>query len=192
MEDILFNIQNYISGAGIWGPIVYILAMVIAIVIAPIPSSPLAIFAGNVFGVWFGMLLTMIGATLGATIAFYIARFFGRPIVVKFVSKEKLEKVEHYFSERNLVFAIFLLRLVPLPFFDAVSYAAGLTHVSFRGFALSTVFGLVPLVFLFSYTGDVFTENIVAVSIIIILVSIILPVLVPFLYKNSIGRIPRD
>jgi len=55
-----------------------------------------------------------------------------------------------------------------------VSYAAGLTPVSFRGFFFSTVFGLIPLVFLFSYAGDIFMENIISVSVAIVLVSILL------------------
>jgi len=187
MEDIIFSIQDYVLGAGIWGPVVYILAMVVAIVISPIPSSPLAIFAGNVFGVWFGMLLTMTGAIVGAIIVFYIARIFGRPVVIRLVSQKKLEKIEQYFSERNLVFAIFILRLVPLPFFDAVSYAAGLTHISFRGFFFSTFFGLIPLVFLFSYVGDLFVENMIPVSVTIIIISILLLILVRVFYNNRLN-----
>jgi len=167
MEQIVMDLEMYVLGAGAWGPVVYVAAMIVAIIISPIPSSPLAIFAGVVFGTWWGMLWTMTGAMAGAAIAFSIARILGRPFVIKLASPEKLQAAEKYMPESRLTWATFLLRLLPLPFFDAVSYAAGLTHISFRNFAAATFFGLLPLTFLFSYFGDAFSGNFVAIGILI-------------------------
>jgi len=184
MEGFLFVTEQYVVNAGIWGPIVYMLAMIIAIVVSPIPSSPLAIFAGTVFGLWWGMLWTMIGAISGAIIAFYIARIFGRPLVLKFVSKESLSQVESRFSEQHITWAIFLSRLLPLPFFDVISYAAGLTRVSIKNFFIATSFGLIPLVFMFSYFGNIFADNIIAISILVIITTIIFFVFARIFYKR--------
>ncbi len=187
MEDIILQMESYIVGVGPWGPIVYVFMMIVAIVIAPIPSSPLAIFAGTIFGTWWASLWTMLGATIGAMIAFWIARRFGRPVVEKIISKEKLSKIEEKFSENNLILTVFLLRLLPLPLFDAVSYAAGLTHISVRGFISATFFGLLPLVFLFSYMGNFLAENIVLFSLGVIVFSILLLAFMRIYYNNKDG-----
>ncbi|MFC1721126.1 TVP38/TMEM64 family protein [Patescibacteria group bacterium] len=184
MEEIILQMENYVLSVGPWGPFVYILMMTIAIVISPIPSSPLAIFAGTVFGTWWGGLWTLIGAIIGAMIAFYIARIFGRPMVLKFISEKKIAKIEKRFSEGNLIITVFLLRLLPLPFFDAVSYAAGLTHISVRGFVGATVIGLMPLSFLFSYAGELLSENIFAFTILMTVFFLVLAIFFK-IYNNQ-------
>ncbi len=192
MEEILFNIEQYIISVGAFGPVVYVAVMVVAIVVSPIPSSPLAIFAGTVFGLWWGMLYTMIGATVGAIIAFYIARIFGRPFVLKFISKKELETVEDGFSEQGIAWSIFALRLLPLPFFDAVSYAAGLTKISIKNFFVATFFGLMPLVFIFSYFGDVFSDNLILVVLAVIAVTILFFIFAKIVYAKRNKKYSSD
>lgn len=154
MEQYLGEIQTYITSAGIWAPVIYVFAMALAVVFSPIPSSPLAIFAGVAFGWFKGMALTLLGATLGAAIAFLIAKKFGRLIVLKILGAEKLEKIDKLLPENRLTLAVFLLRLPPLPVFDAVSYAAGLTKIHFKNFSIATFFGLIPITFALSYYGE--------------------------------------
>jgi len=185
MEDILFNLEKYVLNAGVWGPIVYVGVMIIAIVISPIPSSPLAIFAGTVFGLMWGMLWTMIGATLGAIIAFYLARIFGRPFVIKLVSEKKLSAIESRFQEHHLAWGIFFSRLLPLPFFDAISYAAGLTKISIKLFVISTMFGLMPLVFIFTYFGDIFADNLIEVTILVVILTILFFIFAKIFYARN-------
>lgn len=173
MEEIVSQLQNYVLETGAWGPLVYLLTMIVAIIISPIPSSPLAIFAGAVFGWLPAMILSLMGATIGAIIAFYIARHFGRPLVLKLVSPKKIVDIEKLMPEQKLTWAVFLLRIPPLPFFDAVSYAAGLTKISFKNFTIATFFGLIPLIFVLSYFGEIvnnLTYLIVAVIVIAIFV----------------------
>jgi len=189
MEEILFMLEQYVLEAGVWGPIVYVLAMVIAIVVSPIPSSPLAVFAGTVFGTWYAFGLTMLGAMLGALVAFYIARVFGRPVVLKMVPDKELIAIEKRFSEKHVVLTIFLSRLLPLPFFDAVSYVAGLSHVSVRGFIFASFFGLIPLVFLFSYFGDAFSDNPLALGLLVGITLLIFFIFLWVFRRNGKGRV---
>lgn len=159
MQDIILQLQSYVLEAGIWGPVIYILSLITAIVASPIPASPLAVFAGITFGWMKAMLLTIIGATLGAAIAFYIARKLGRPLVEKIFSPEKLKKVEKLMPEKSLIIAIFLLRIQPLPLFDIVSYAAGLTKVSAKNFIIATILGLIPSSFVLSFFGELANKS---------------------------------
>ena len=134
-------------------PLIYMLLMVVAILVSPIPSSPLVIMAGALFGPWLGMLYTLIGATLGAMAAFALARFFLydtlKARLHSFSGYRTLQKTD----ERKLTLAIGMTRLLPQVSFDLISYAAGLTPVSMRAFALATFLGMIPLVALLSFFG---------------------------------------
>ena len=48
---------------------------------------------------------------------------------------------------------VFVTRLLPFVSFDAVSYAAGLSPLSFWRFALATLAGIVPASFLLAHFG---------------------------------------
>ncbi len=48
---------------------------------------------------------------------------------------------------------IFVLRLIPLVSFDAISYAAHLSSIGFRAFLLATALGMAPGTFAFVYLG---------------------------------------
>lgn len=80
----------------------------------------------------------------GAYLSFYLARFFGRPLVEKFVSKEKLDKFDQWF-ERNGTFGLFILRLIPIFSFNLLNYGAGLvSSMTFWQFTWSTAIGIIP------------------------------------------------
>lgn len=49
---------------------------------------------------------------------------------------------------------VFVSRLLPFISFDIVSYAAGLTVLSFWRFALATLAGIVPMSFLLAHFGE--------------------------------------
>lgn len=149
-------------------PLLYMLLLIIAILISPIPSSPLAILAGAVFGPWLGMLYTLIGATLGATFAFTLARYF-----LNDSFKERLH-VFHWYrvlektEERKIAYLIGITRLLPQVSFDLVSYAAGLTSVSMRTFALATFLGMIPIVALLSFFGAFIEQYETAMLIVLV------------------------
>jgi uncharacterized membrane protein YdjX (TVP38/TMEM64 family) len=58
-------------------------------------------------------------------------------------------------AERMGAKLIFLTRLIPLFNFDWVSYAAGLTSMTYRSYAIATLLGLLAPVAGIVYVGDV-------------------------------------
>ena len=67
-------LKQWIQALGVVGPLVIIGLMIVAIIMSPIPSAPIALAAGAVYGHMAGAIYVAIGAELGAIIAFYIAR----------------------------------------------------------------------------------------------------------------------
>ena len=111
-------------GDGFLGILTYIFITAIAIVVAPISMVPLIPLASNVFGWISAAIFSIIGWTLGSFIVFFICRKYGVDLVRKFVSLEKINKMESKIPKENIFLSIILLRMtIPV---DVLSYALGL------------------------------------------------------------------
>lgn len=145
-------VRGVVTDLGMAGPLALIGLMVLAIVASPIPSGPIAVAAGAMYGTLWGGSFVVAGALLGSSAAFGAARYLGFDAirqstnpVLKFIAAPR--------SQVNLMLIVFASRLVPFISFDAVSYAAGLTCLSFGRFALATLFGVVPICFALAAMG---------------------------------------
>jgi len=136
-----------------YGVVIYMVLIVLAILIAPIPTSPLVILAGITFGPWKGMIYTLISATIGAVFAFLISRFFLGEIIRKKVENNVFYKKIKGKDNKNILRIILITRLMPQVSFDLVSYVAGLTGIKVISFAIVTFIGMIPIVFLMSFFG---------------------------------------
>ncbi len=145
-------LTDWLRGAGPLAPLLLIDSMACAVLIPPIPSLPLDLSAGAVFGPFYGALYAMIGAEIGAIGCFLLARALGRDAL------SRLHKVEPVFcqmcTDHQLMGLVFFARLIPVFSFDVVSYGAGLTNISLKTFALATVFGMAPATFAYTYLGS--------------------------------------
>ncbi|MDQ3657155.1 MAG: TVP38/TMEM64 family protein [Chloroflexota bacterium] len=164
------DIGDWLNKAGPWAPLVYIGAMIVAIIASPIPSAPLDIAAGLTFGLFWGTIYTLIGAEIGAVIAFLIARRLGRPRLARRLSPEAMGHIDDL-SERVGLKAIIVLRLLPAFNVDWVSYAAGLTAISLPRFAIATLIGMTPPVIAITAVGSTYADSpVLSISILVVLV----------------------
>lgn len=152
-------LRNEVERWGLWGPLVLILLMVAAIVMTPIPSGPIAIVAGAAYGPVLGALYVVLGAQAGAVLAFWIARFLGYETLRCWpAARLLLERLQNRRSQGRLMLIVFLSRLVPFISFDAISYVAGLTPLTFWRFAVATLAGVIPVSFALAYFGERLVE----------------------------------
>ena len=128
------------------------LVMAVAVVISPIPSLPLDIAGGAVFGPFLGTLYAALGALGGSVISFMITRKLGRELIEPFLGGH-INFCEDC-SDKLLTKVVFLSRLIPVVSFDIVSYGAGLTRISLKNFCLATFFGMLPLTFVYTHFGS--------------------------------------
>ncbi len=145
------SIRAHIEGWGIFGPLAVVTLMLVAVVITPIPSAPIALASGALYGHAWGALYVAVGAELGAVIAFAIARWVGAATVKRWLG-ERLD-AGLLGSQNMLMLLVFVSRLLPFVSFDIVSYAAGLTVLRVWRFALATFAGIVPASFLLAHFG---------------------------------------
>ena len=136
------------------GVLIYVLITTIAIVVAPISMMPLIPLASNLWGWFNAAIINVIGWTLGSLVVFFICREYGKPLIKKFVSLDKIYKWENKIPKKNIFFTLVLLRMsIPV---DILSYALSLlTKINFRTYALTTIIGIIPFSFVFSYLGTI-------------------------------------
>ncbi len=150
-------LQTKLQEIGYWGPLLIIVLMAGAIVMSPIPSAPIAVASGLVYGHIWGTVYVLIGAEIGALIAFTVSRLLG----YSYVQKKFGNTIKYKFlnSEKHLMIAVFVSRLIPFISFDIVSYAAGLTKITYIQFALATLAGILPASFLLAHFGGEMVNN---------------------------------
>ena len=141
-------ISNTFLGMGI-----YFLIILLEVILAPITIIPLIPLASGLLGWFLAGLLTLIGWTTGSLIAFFIARKGGVPLIERFVSFQKIQKLEKLILEDHLFIGIILLRiLIPI---DMMSYAIGLfSGVGWQKYTLASFIGFIPLSFFLAYSGS--------------------------------------
>jgi uncharacterized membrane protein YdjX (TVP38/TMEM64 family) len=145
------GIEQVAGQLGRWGPVLIIGLMTLAVVASPIPSAPIALASGAVYGHFSGTFYVLIGAELGALIAFMLARALGRDTLQRWFGARIDSGLLG--SQNALMLMVFGSRLLPFVSFDLMSYAAGLSVLRFWRFAMATLAGIVPASFFLAHLG---------------------------------------
>jgi uncharacterized membrane protein YdjX (TVP38/TMEM64 family) len=148
-------VKAYILSFGPLAAVVSFLLMLAQAVAAPFPAFLITLANAALFGWVKGAILSWSSAMAGAALCFGIARLFGRGAVEKLTGKTALNSIDSFFL-RYGTRSIIIARLLPFVPFDPVSYAAGLTGMSFIGFFTATGVGQLPATIAYSYFGSTF------------------------------------
>lgn len=146
----MFFIEAYTHA--IFIPFLIISAMVIQAIIVPLPSSAVAVGSGAVYGIFLGSIYVGIGALIGASLCFFISKKYGKSYIKGKFRSSKSDKINNFMIKYGF-FAILAARLIPLISFDLISYAAGLTKISFKRFFLATFIGIIPGTIFYTWLG---------------------------------------
>lgn len=132
------QVKEFTQSLGIWGYLFLLLGIAIGGIIVPLSALPFLFASLALYGFWVTFILYYLGNTIIApVIDFWIARKFGRPAVIKLAGKKaikEIDKLAEVVGERALA----ALRLFGGILFDSVSYAIGLTNISFKKYFMLT------------------------------------------------------
>ncbi len=129
-----------------------ILYTTITHIFAPFFAAPVAYASLTIFGVWQTSLYMYISGLISGAIGFWIARKYGRKIVIDLVGEDAMKDVD-YFVHHSGAGILTISRIVGFSLFELITYAFGLTSMSFKKFYLITVFAsiipnvLIPIIF---------------------------------------------
>jgi uncharacterized membrane protein YdjX (TVP38/TMEM64 family) len=115
-------------------------------------GSPLALFAGFVFGKWVGTLISVISFSIGATLLYYLANFFFKDFIKKKFSK-KIEKFIILFNKNDFIyFMLFRLTGGGMPF-AVQNILPVIFDMKIQKYFFSTLLGIVPGIFIINSLG---------------------------------------
>ena len=144
------ELQLWLQKMGIWAPILYILIYSIA-TICILPSTPLNLTGGAIFGSVWGTIWTSVAAIFAAMLSFGFSRTIGRNLVEKRLAG-KWQSIDREMRQGGF-FYMFAIRLLPLIPYGLVNFAAGLTSIKFRDYFFGTLLGTVPGILPFVMMG---------------------------------------
>jgi len=145
------GIRTSITRWGAAAPLASVLINV-AHTFVPFPADVIAAANGAAFGLWKGAALEWVGVMISSCLGFGIARTLGRPVVTRILPKQWLEPVDRLVANAGWV-APLILRFVPLLPGDFVTFALGLTPVSWKTFLWTTAAGITPWVVTLAAVG---------------------------------------
>jgi uncharacterized membrane protein YdjX (TVP38/TMEM64 family) len=165
-----------IQNLGTSGILAYIGFLIVAIVIGPVPSTPVTVAAGAVWGPLPAGIYGVFGLFVGSLAAYFIGRTLGRSAVKALTGKAI------YFSKHRgeiyLGWLVFVVHLLPVMPYDLISYGAGISGLSLPIFAIANLLGLIPNTLLLTHLGSAFTIGFpvaIAIAVIFLAMLVILP-----------------
>jgi uncharacterized membrane protein YdjX (TVP38/TMEM64 family) len=153
-EQVIAFVQSY----PYLGPFLYVIFLTFSIVLMPLSSLPVAVFATPIWGIFWGSTLSAIGWWFGAMLLFLLVRHLGRPALARFVSLGKLETWEERIPSK-VTFTFVLLSHLLLPV-EIPAAVFGLTkRLSFKLYAGASFLGIFPTAYLFVPAGGAVLEQ---------------------------------
>ena len=115
-------------------------------------GSPVAIFAGFIFGKWIGTLLLVVGLSIGATLLYIFANFFFKEMIKeKFLNK--YQNLEIKFKKSEFIYLLIYRLVGGIPF--AISNVLPcIFNVKISNFFWATFIGIIPSLFLICSIGS--------------------------------------
>lgn len=178
-------VRRFVESYGPYAAVISFLLMILQSIVAPLPAFLLTFANASLFGWWKGAILSWSSAMAGAAACFWIARILGRDAVEKLTSRSGLKQIDEFFDRYGRQ-SVLIMRLLPFISFDIVSYAAGLTAMSFGSFLIATGIGQLPATIVYSYVGGMLTggARLFIAALLVLFAISVLAVLLRQIYRK--------
>jgi uncharacterized membrane protein YdjX (TVP38/TMEM64 family) len=115
-------------------------------------GSPLALFAGFIFGKWFGLLFTVIGLSIGATLLYVFANYFLKEMIRdRFLNR--FQKLEEKFQKSEFLYLLVYRFIGGIPF-QIQNVLPCIFKVKVYNYFWSTFIGMIPSLFVMISIGS--------------------------------------
>jgi uncharacterized membrane protein YdjX (TVP38/TMEM64 family) len=154
LREWMLGLLERFKEMGPAGVIFYTLFYTVMVLLT-VPAVIFTFGSGFVFGFWIGSAAIIVAIALGSSLAFLIGRHaFGKKAERFFLRHEKLRQLDKGMTAEGWKI-VMLSRLVPGFPFKLSNYFFGLTSVSFKGFFVGNLLGILPMMLLNVYVGSV-------------------------------------
>lgn len=150
------GLEALAAAGGRWAPLAFIAVIALAVVVSQLPGVPLTIAAGALWGPGPATLYAVTGSFLGGMIAYGIGRSLGRGAMLAMTGRVVVFEER---GTRSVGWALMISRALPIVSFDVVSYAAGVSGLNVRVYAVATLIGMIPSTALLATLGARFVVD---------------------------------
>ena len=143
--------RNFVRGFGLWAPLASVCLMIVHGLV-PFPVEVLTVANGLLFGFWEGVTVTWTGMMLASWAGYLAARYAVRPLALRWVSGERLERISDLVS--GSPWKLLAVRQVPVFSFCLLNFGLGILDVPFRRFTWTTALGNLPYIIIVVLASD--------------------------------------
>ncbi len=179
------QISVWIEGYGVAGPVMYLLLYTFAPMLL-VPSFPISMAAGLLFGPIWGVVFASMGSILGALLPFIISRHFARPYIERHL-QGRMKDLDQKIDDHGWVY-VAITRLIPLFPFELLNYGFGLTKVRFVTYITVSWIGMLPATIAYVFFGSSILniiEGTIRIELIVGVILFGLLALLPLVYRRS-------
>jgi uncharacterized membrane protein YdjX (TVP38/TMEM64 family) len=142
----------YLEQFGLWGPALLMILLWLQVIVAAIPGHALMVGGAYVYGFSTSFLISLVSTVGASQCAFLLARWAGRPVVVRLAPAHILDKWNKAAEQKGAVFFFFSFMLPIFPS-DVMNFVAGLSSLPHRQFMAVNFLGRLPGVVLMTTIG---------------------------------------
>ena len=180
--------KEWMDGFGVWGVIVFVAIRILQTVVKFIPTEPIEIGAGLVWGWFGGFALCLLGNIIGSIVILIMTRRIGTRILHVFRLENKLQSMRFLQDREKRNRLLFIFYLVPGTPKDTMTYFAGLTDINWAEFLILSSIARIPAIVSSTICGDFLGANNFKVAAIVFIVSALLSIPGGILYKKISAR----
>ncbi|WP_341327167.1 TVP38/TMEM64 family protein [Methylotuvimicrobium sp. KM2] len=161
---------------------------------SPIPlAAPLKVLGGYFFGFYWGTLYNIGATLLACLVGFGVSRYtFRDPFEKRYY--DRLKTIENEIETNGFYYFLSLRLVMVVPYF-LINILAGLSRISFRKYATSTLAGITPASFIYANGGnmleqitslqEIFRFDIILSLAVVALISLCPVIIKKYSYKSS-------
>ncbi len=147
------RIALWVEGFNWLGPLVLIIAMVAQMFLVLMPSIALIIVSVIAYGPLYGSIISFAGIFTASSIGYFLGWYLG-PVVIGRLIGQKLREKGFYFISKYGFWSIFITRLSPFLYNDAISLLSGILKMDYWKFIAANLAGIAPLILLIAFLGE--------------------------------------
>jgi len=145
------NIIDWFKGFGIWSPVLFTVALSLAIVLL-LPTPFVKVGAGAIFPFWIAVAVNFVASMIGGLIAFILGRWLFRDSIQEAIANDqRMVNIEAALGEDAMRISV-LVRLSPILPDEWLNYIMSATPVTLRVFLLSNVSSIIYCI-IYAYYG---------------------------------------
>lgn len=184
--------KAWIGGFGVWGVVIFLALRVLQTVVKFIPTEPVEIGAGLVWGAFGGLILCLLGNIIGSVVILFMTRRLGMRVLRLFHLDQKLQSMRFLQDREKRNRLLFIFYLIPGTPKDSMTYFVGCTDVNFIEFLILSSIARIPAIVSSTICGAYLGESNYKVAACVFIVTAALSIPGAIVYKKITARYVRN